>query len=435
MKRFIPKLYVNCIQDINIKMLKAQGIRVFILDIDNTLVPTSTKEPTKSVIDWIETVKSEDIKVCLVSNNSKKRVTGFNKNLSLYAIHRAFKPLKRGFQRVAKKYGVSEKEVCVVGDQIFTDIWGANRAKMMSILVLPLSTDEGLGIRLKRYIENVIINKTKIQSFELIGNPVKHSMSPILHNAVYNYYDINAEYLLNCVEDIEIGQVIEKFKQTGVKGFNITVPHKQNIIPFIDEVSDSAKQIGAVNTVKIIDGKLYGYNTDGDGFLMQLKGDGVKVKNCEVKIVGAGGSTMSIVYALVSSGCKGIKLYNRTVENAQKISNKFSNVIALPIDEFDASNCDILINTTSVGLSPNNDESPVTNLDNISKNTVVYDLIYNPPVTRFMQMAIKKGCKAHNGYKMLIYQGLIADEIWFGRKIIRNKLVNIILKELEKGVK
>ena len=434
MKRFMPNIYVNCIEDIDIKMLKAQGIRVFILDIDNTLVPTSTKEPTESVIDWIEKVKNEGIKVCLVSNNSKKRVMRFNKKLNLFVIYRAFKPLKRKFQMVAKKYGVSAKEVCVVGDQIFTDIWGANRAKMMSVLVLPLSTIEGVGIKLKRYIENIVINKIKIQSFALIGNPVKHSLSPILHNTVYDYYRINAEYILNCVEDTEIGQIIEKFKQTGVKGFNITVPHKQNIMPFLDEIGRDAKQIGAVNTVKIINGKMYGYNTDGDGFLRQLKGDKVNVKNSKIKIVGAGGSTMSIVYSLVNAGCKEVLLFNRTIENAKKIANKFSNVTALSIDEFVASNCDILINTTSVGLSPNNDKSPVDNLEGISLKTVVYDLIYSPPITRFMQMALEKGCRAHNGYKMLIYQGLIADEIWFGRKLIRNKLVNKILKELEKGV-
>lgn len=434
MRRFMPNIYVNCIEDIDIKMLKAQGIRVFILDIDNTLVPTSTKEPTQSVIDWIEKVKNEGIKVCLVSNNSKKRVIGFNEKLNLFVIYRAFKPLKRKFQIVANRYGVSAKEVCVVGDQIFTDIWGANRAKMMSVLVLPVSTIEGAGIKLKRYIENIIIRKIKMQTFALIGNPVKHSLSPILHNAVYDYYKINAQYLLNCVEEAQIEQVVEKFKQTGVKGFNITVPHKQNIMPFLNEVSESAKQIGAVNTVKIVNDKLYGYNTDGDGFLRQLKGDKVNVKNSTIKIVGAGGSTMSIVYALVSTGCKDITLYNRTVENAQKIASKFSNVTALSIDEFNATGCDILINTTSVGLSPNNDKSPVDNLYGISPKTVVYDLIYSPPITRFMKMAMEKGCRAHNGYKMLIYQGLIADEIWFDRKMIKNKLVNKILKELEKGV-
>ena len=135
----------------------------------------------------------------------------------------------------------------------------------------------------------------------------------------------------------------------------------------MDWISEDAKKIGSVNTVKIINKKCYGYNTDGDGFIMQLKSDGTTVKDSRIKIVGAGGSTMSIVYALVKEGAKNIIIYNRTIEKAKQIAENYSNVAALPLDEFSAMDCEILINTTSVGLFPDVDSSPVESLTGFQK--------------------------------------------------------------------
>lgn len=433
MKLLTPTDYVGSIYDIDLNNLKKIGIKVVVLDIDNTLVPTSTKSPTEQVSSWIKNAQSKGFEVVLASNNSQNRVQTFNKDLNLFAIHRAAKPLKYGFKKIREKYGVSNREICMVGDQLFTDILGANLSGIMSILVMPLTKDEGAGIKFKRLIENIAVRKYKKETYCLIGNPVLHSKSAVLHNTVYNFYNMPARYLLCHTEKENLKQTVEKFINTGVKGFNITVPFKTDIIPHLDWISEDAKKIGSVNTVKIINKKCNGYNTDGDGFIMQLKSDGTTVKDSRIKIVGAGGSTMSIVYALVKEGAKNIIIYNRTIEKAKQIAENYSNVAALPLDEFSAMDCEILINTTSVGLFPDVDSSPVESLDGISKNTAVYDIIYSPPETKFMKMARKAGCKAYNGSKLLIYQGLIADEIWFERSIINKVLVEKISNKLIGG--
>ncbi|OQB14041.1 MAG: Shikimate dehydrogenase [Firmicutes bacterium ADurb.Bin193] len=431
MSRFTPTEYVNSIYDIDITKLKNDGIKVLVLDIDNTLVPAKVRVPTEFVLKWIEEAKAIGLEVILLSNNSKGRVDEFNSTLGLYAIHRAYKPLKRCFNRIMEKYGVTRCEICMIGDQIFTDIWGANNAGVMSILVMPMSAEEGLGIRFKRIIENIVIKKHRKDTYCLIGNPVAHSKSPVLHEAVYKYYGINARYLLCRVRREDLGCTVAQFKRTGVKGFNITVPYKQDIIPFLDSVTEHAKKIGSVNTVKIEGGKTVGYNTDGDGFVKQLLSDNTEIADKRIKMIGAGGSAPALVYALISQGAKSIIIYNRTFQKAEDIASGYENVYAKPLCDFTADECDILINTTSVGLSPDRDKSPVESLDGISESTVVYDIIYSPPVTKFMEMAQKKGCKAYNGLKTLVYQGLIADEIWFSRDITDDTLVEGILREMK----
>jgi len=422
-----PTLFAETVFDIDFSMLIKKGIKVLIFDIDNTLAATSVKKPSKEIVEWLAAVKAKGFKVCFVSNNSKRRVHDFSDGLDVFYLHRALKPFTVSFLRVAKKYNAKNEEVCVIGDQIFTDIWGANWAKMMSVLIAPLSDDEGFGIKLKRFLEKVILK----QKFMVIGNPVRHSVSPILHSEIYRFYNINAKYGKERVEKEDIRRLIEKYKKVGIRGFNITVPHKQNIMPYLDEISEDAKKIGAVNTVKIVNDKLFGYNTDGAGFVAQLS---CKVENARIKIIGAGGSAMSLVNALAAKNPQEIIIYNRTIANAQGIAQKYDKVFARNISEFSPQDCDILINTTSVGLSPNVSESPISNLEGISKDTVVYDLIYKPPITKFMQMAMDKGCQAHNGYKMLIYQGIIAAEIWFGKSLINDELVDIIIERLENEV-
>ena len=427
---FSPTEYVGSIHDINFDMLKSRGIKVVALDIDNTLAPTGTKAPASTVTEFVKRVKANGFTPVLVSNNSKERVDGFNESLRLFARHRAMKPLKGAFKRICEEYNVSYNEICLVGDQIFTDIMCANYAGMMSILVIPLSTDEGAGVRMKRYLERAMLRRSRGEIYCLIGNPVSHSKSAVLHTAVYDYHGINARYLLCLAHDGELGQMVEKFKNEGVKGFNITVPFKLDIMPFLDFISDDAQQIGAVNTVKIENGKCYGYNTDGAGFVMSVKANGTELDGKDIKIIGAGGSTKAIVHALAAEGVRSIKIYNRTVEKAVEIADSCAAASAFSLNDFNAGDCDVLVNTTSVGLSPNCGDSPIDGLDGISASTAVYDIIYSPPETAFMKMARDKGCKAYNGAALLIYQGLIADEIWFGRPVSEENLV----KEIERKI-
>ncbi|OQB12485.1 MAG: Shikimate dehydrogenase [Firmicutes bacterium ADurb.Bin193] len=430
MKLLSPTKYANSIFDIDLQALKDGGVRVLALDIDNTLVATSTKAPTDEVLQWIEKVKDHGLELILVSNNSKNRVAAFNEALKLSAVHRALKPLPHAFAQISKRLGVAKSEICMIGDQIFTDIVGANLAGVISVLVLPLSTDEGAGVRFKRLIERAVIRRSKADTYCLIGNPVAHSRSPLLHGIVYDYHRINALYMLCHTRHESLGHIVSQFKHTGVRGFNITVPFKQDIIPFLDELTEDARQIGSVNTVKIENGRCKGYNTDGDGFAMQLLSDSTVIEGSKVKLIGAGGSAPAIVYALLKNGAASITVYNRTAEKAQAIADRFDRVAAMPLADFNPTDCDILINTTSVGLHPNDDASPVSSLDGISPQARVYDIIYSPPETAFMKLAKAQGCFAQNGCKLLIYQGLLADEVWFGRKITEDALVRRILKEM-----
>jgi len=426
LKRFIPTEYANGIHDIDVKGLKDKGIKLIMLDIDNTLAPSSKKAPSASTVNWIANAKKMGLEVVLFSNNSKKRVNFFNKQLNLYTIHRALKPLAYNFIKIAKRFDVGIDEICMIGDQIFTDVWGANNAGVMSILVLPLSADEGIDIRFKRFFENRVIKKNKPETYCLIGNPVAHSKSPILHEQVYKFYGIKAKYMLCHAEKENLRQILLQFKKTGVKGFNITVPFKHDIMPYLHEISADAKKIGSVNTVSINDGNWTGYNTDVTGFAMQLKSNNTVIKGSRVKIIGAGGSTAAIVYAVLSEGAASVTVYNRTMDKARQLALKFDGVVAAALDEFNAKDCDILINTTSVGLYPQIDKSPVSDLEGISQSAIVYDIIYNPPETRFMKIAKERGCQAYNGLDMLIFQGLAADEIWFGKKIINDELIQQI---------
>ncbi|NLB81509.1 MAG: YqeG family HAD IIIA-type phosphatase [Clostridiaceae bacterium] len=353
MKIFTPTEYANSIYAIDMQLLKEKGIKLILLDIDNTLVSPRQTMPTDSVISWIKTVKSDGFIVVLFSNNSKRRINLFNEKLNLHTVHRALKPLAYHFIKTARKFCVSCNEMCLIGDQVFTDIWGANNAGVMSVLVMPISPDEGASVKLKRLFEKRVIKHNKVETYCLIGNPLAHSKSPILHEQVYSYYNINARYLLFPIEQHKLGQIISKFRKIDVKGFNVTVPFKQAIMPFLDEISDIAQTIGSVNTVVEHDGKWIGYNTDADGFIMMLKSNETAVAGSRVKILGAGGSTPAIVYAVLQEGAKSVFVYNRTISKAQQIAQKFKNVVAMPIDKFDPQDCDILINTTSVGLAPN----------------------------------------------------------------------------------
>jgi shikimate dehydrogenase len=148
---------------------------------------------------------------------------------------------------------------------------------------------------------------------------------------------------------------------------------------------------------------------------MQLEANKTRIRGARVKILGAGGAAPAIVSALLKNGAAFVTIYNRTLEKAEKIAAMSDNVTAYPLDAFTADRCQILINTTSVGLDSY--DCPTDTLDGIAPNTAVYDIIYSPPVTRFMQMALDRGLAAHNGYDMLVYQGLLADRIWFGKEI------------------
>lgn len=415
MKILTPTYYEDNIYNINLESFKNKGIKLIITDIDNTIVPYGTPEPTDNINKWFKKAKDLGFDICFLSNNDEERISTFNKKLGYFAIYKANKPLPFSYLKCLKEHNVKKEEAIFFGDQLFTDILGANVAGIKSVLVKPIRYDnEGWFICFKRKMELLFLDKVKPKRLGVIGNPIKHSLSPILHKTFYDNLGINAVYKRYCPEEYELEKYVNYFKTNGFTGFNVTVPYKSEIIKYLDEVHINALKINSVNTVKIVDGKLYGYSTDGDGFIKQLNCD---LNGKIVKIIGAGGATPAIVQSLINNNVGSVIIYNRTFEKAEAIAQNYDNVVAMPLDTFTAGDCDILINTTSCEHITG--EPPVMSLESISENTLVYDINYKPKITKFMQLAINEGCMAYNGLAMLVNQGLLAHKIWFGKEEVK----------------
>lgn len=268
--------------------------------------------------------------------------------------------------------------------------------------------------------------KTKL--FCLIGHPISKTLSPNIHNTSFKYNGLNSIYLAFDVKDNNLENTIKSLKVLNVKGYNVTIPFKEEIIRYLDELSEEAKHMGAVNTVKFENGKLKGYNTDGRGFIETLKDNSVEIRNIKVLILGAGGAARGISFSLCNENVKEITIANRTVNKAEilseEIKSKHDNIcinyctlnnINYNIDY------DLVINCTSVGMFPNEDDSPI-DPRLLSKKTVIYDIVYKPLITKFLSLAKENGNKIISGIDMLIYQALISEEIWFDKKIDKNTI-------------
>lgn len=271
----------------------------------------------------------------------------------------------------------------------------------------------------------------------LIGNPVGHSISPQLHNTISKYVGIDMVYVPFKVEKTELENAVKGLKAIDIVGFNVTIPYKKEIMKYIDINSKEALLMGAVNTVKNIGGRLYGYNTDAEGFVRSFKEEaGTGFENKKVVLIGAGGTARAIAVKTAMEGAGRIYIVNRTIERALDIADIVNNNIERICEAFDPdeaeaagifSKGDIIINTTPLGMYPDVDKSPVRDSVKFSDRQIVYDVIYNPEKTKFLADAEKCGCKTINGFGMLIYQGIYAYEIWTGVKI-PEKLVKEILK-------
>ncbi len=256
----------------------------------------------------------------------------------------------------------------------------------------------------------------------LIGCPIEHSLSPKLHNAIYQKYGIDCVYLAFKTEKEKLEEVINAFKTLSFAGFNVTVPHKQSVLPFLDDLDKEAAVIGAVNTVKIENGRLKGFNTDGWGFIESLKNRGYNVSGMDVLVLGAGGSARSICAYLAKEGASSIYVLNRTESNAEElvahIRKNYSGIFINTVQRTDVKLImpGIIINTTSVGMWPDTSDSPLVNYS-FSPNQLVVDIIYNPLQTKFLKDAKDVGCKIVNGLDMLVGQAVKAIEIWTGMAV------------------
>jgi shikimate dehydrogenase len=249
-----------------------------------------------------------------------------------------------------------------------------------------------------------------MKKFLVIGNPIKHSLSPKLHNYWIKSNNIDAIYEKKKLDEDELGDAVLQIKQKKIEGINVTVPFKKTIIPFLNELTAEAESTQSVNTLYLKDNKVIGHNTDIVGFETSIKKSKFNIFNKEVLILGAGGVVPSIIFALKKMKVSKIKISNRTKDKAENLKKLFKNIEIIEWGEIP--NFDVIINATSIGLK----KDDYINLDFtlISKNSFFYDVIYNPRETNFLKTGKSLGGTTLNGKLMFIYQALSSFNIWHG---------------------
>lgn len=273
----------------------------------------------------------------------------------------------------------------------------------------------------------------------LIGYPIAHSLSPWIHSKLMEQQQVNGRYELYEFNPDQFNQNVSNLKHSDIDGFNITVPYKEAIMPFLDELDVSAQQLGAVNTVKRTNQGWVGYNTDGTGFVDSLKNrypDQLS-GGTKVLLLGSGGAAKGIYHSLLTENLAVVDVANRTVQKAEELVRKnqtsiMSQPLSLEKAERDMGKYDVIIHTTTVGMSPHVDESLVS-MHNMKKGCIVSDIVYRPMETRLLKEAKAQGAYLHFGHEMLLQQAVYAFKIWTGTNPNALKLLDEFEKKL-KGV-
>jgi shikimate dehydrogenase len=290
----------------------------------------------------------------------------------------------------------------------------------------------------------------------LIGNPVEHTMSPVIHNTLADLTGDNLTYVPFHVETGRVREAVEGAWALNLLGLNVTVPYKSDVIPYLSDIDPLAQKIGAVNTLVRTDNGFKGYNTDMPGLYRAMCEDGVKVEGEDCLILGAGGVARAVAMLLATKNVGSITIMNRTVERAWKIADEVNAYIksesvgksgaaeqanhdagpvkALALSDY-ASLPDkkyLVIQATSVGMTPNVDEAVIEDEAFYDKIHTGYDLIFNPLETKFMRLVKTHGGRAFCGYKMLLYQGIIAYEYWTGKQVSDEMSAEVYQKMLER---
>lgn len=276
-----------------------------------------------------------------------------------------------------------------------------------------------------------------VLSLGLIGYPINHSLSPWIHTHFMEQLGIDGEYQLFETSPEKLEETINSLKNKGVAGFNITVPYKQAIMDYVDELDPDAEKIGAVNTVVNVNGKWKGYNTDGLGYVQSVKESFPELfkPNNRVLILGAGGAARGIYRSLVQEPFQKVDLANRTMEKAEQLlelkeADVETNVLSFSEAENRLGNYDFIVQTTSVGMKPHT-ENQVISMERLKPNTVVSDIVYQPLLTKILKEASEKQGRVHQGHAMLLYQAQLAFQIWTDQKVI----LGDILKQLEERLR
>lgn len=270
----------------------------------------------------------------------------------------------------------------------------------------------------------------------LLGSPVAHSISPLMHNESFRLLGLNYVYLCFEVNETNLSSAVSGLKTIGIRGFNLTMPNKTKILDYLDDLSPAARLIGSANTVCNDSGKLTGYNTDGCGFMQSVTDAGHNIIGKTITIMGAGGAAAAICAQAALDGVKAIHIFarptsrywTRTEELTEKINQTtLCKATLYPQEDYlqlkhALTESTMLINGTSVGMSPNTDQSILPDTSYLHPELIVSDIIYNPRETKLLTTAKGLGCQTFNGLYMLLYQGAQAFQIWTGKKMPVNKI-------------
>ncbi len=273
--------------------------------------------------------------------------------------------------------------------------------------------------------------------YAVIGFPLSHSFSPQIHNAAFRFLNMDAEYVKQEIPPDDFERCVAALKTQDWRGFNVTVPFKERIVSFVDELDDTARIIGAVNTIQIeAGGRWKGFNTDAYGFLQPLQALNSVPRS--ILLIGAGGAARAVLYALITQYPQvKLSLANRTISKAQKLARDFSvntsaaiNTMDLAQAESSGQKYDLVVNTTSVGMGALRGLKPLILRGLVHENSIVYDLIYNPEITILLREAEELGVRTFNGWPMLLHQAAKSFEIWSGIPFPQEVLRDLLKKPL-----
>ncbi|MEI7668726.1 MAG: shikimate dehydrogenase [Pseudomonadota bacterium] len=265
----------------------------------------------------------------------------------------------------------------------------------------------------------------------VIGSPISHSLSPRLHNFWLNKYNIDAVYEAIEVKSEDLASFLRSLDKNGFIGINITIPHKEESLKYVDYKDEFATSIGAINTIIVKNGKLIGSNTDAYGFIASLKNQQVQIHKTRALIIGAGGAAKAVCAGLVAENAELI-IANRNLNRAEELSTNFGNIKVISLDEIDSylNDISLLVNTTSLGMK-NQPELEIS-LKSLPKSAIVTDIVYNPLMTNLLKQAQENGNKTIDGLWMLLYQAQKAFSLWFDiEPEVNEELHEFILRAIE----
>lgn len=273
----------------------------------------------------------------------------------------------------------------------------------------------------------------------IIGQPVAHTLSPVLQNTAFDFLGLNWVYLAFEVSPEHLSQAVLGLSACGCRGLNVTMPHKREVLPLLDELSDTARLVGAANTIEFRNGRMVGHNTDGPGFMKSLEADaGFRPEGKSALVLGAGGAARSLVAALAGGGARSIKILNRDASKAEILvglmAARFQHC-SFAVErqfELDLSEFDLVVNATSVGME-NNPGLPVP-VSTLRPGQIVYDIVYWPLQTELLRAAKARGATIVNGLQMLLHQGAESFSIWTGKAAPIKEMAAALLERAEKGL-